>query len=323
LRCESCGHENLHGGIYCENCGAIVAGQARPDDPVLNGPKETIRSAVSEREQLDRMLPPWIVWVNVLLSFGAAIGTVAYVFSAFSYESLDLEEYWRSMATAYAMVFCISIVSQLIFATISYYLIDRHNDHAAREGRLKNGIIRLAQAAATSPESQSAVTRELQSISLYESSGTRTRSPALWAFLIATPAIGALLSLVLMVIALENFSVSAFLGAIGTGSLLGLVGFVATIYMFYFLMKEENAHENSWTGFLLDSSRVLTRLGFPIARNLAPRSPPDRSFALYLVLTIFTGIFVYYWWYTLIKDPNDHYKDQWMAEDSILRAIGR
>lgn len=44
----------------------------------------------------------------------------------------------------------------------------------------------------------------------------------------------------------------------------------------------------------------------------------DRSTVLYIVLTIITfGIFMLYWIYTVAKDPNEHFKEDWKIEDSI------
>lgn len=44
----------------------------------------------------------------------------------------------------------------------------------------------------------------------------------------------------------------------------------------------------------------------------------DRSTALYIVLTIITlGIFMLYWIYTIAKDPNEHFREDWRIEDSI------
>lgn len=56
---------------------------------------------------------------------------------------------------------------------------------------------------------------------------------------------------------------------------------------------------------------------------IAYRTPrlPDRSMILYVILTIFTGIFALYWLYVLVKDPNDHFANQWRFEDSLVAAI--
>ena len=49
---------------------------------------------------------------------------------------------------------------------------------------------------------------------------------------------------------------------------------------------------------------------------------PDRSFVLYLILTIITlGIFGIYWLYVLLKDPNEHFKHHILVEDRLLGQL--
>lgn len=323
MRCRICGHENPGNALYCEQCGAIIASLARPDDSRLSGPKEEIRKAIGSRKALDKILPTWIVWVNIVLSIASIIGVFAYVFSTLSLDSTDFEDYMRSMLSVYGFVFAVGIISQLIFAAVAYHLIDRSNNHSSRESSLKTAVTRLARTAGTTPESQTIISKELQALEYYAYSGTRRRSPALWAFLVASPSIGAALMFMLMALAFENLSLGAIVAAIAVGALFSFMGYVATIYMFYFLMKEQSLHEQNWIGFAVGSKRLLTRLGFPPGREYRLTRSPDRSFALYLVLTLFIGVFIYYWWYAMIKDPNEHYRNQWHAEDCLLDALGR
>ena len=72
----------------------------------------------------------------------------------------------------------------------------------------------------------------------------------------------------------------------------------------------------------MTARNALSKLGFPAGRPFTIQRLPERSFALYLVLTIFTGIFVYYWLYALVKDPNEHFKYQWEFEDNLTSSLG-
>ncbi|MFQ5950797.1 MAG: DUF4234 domain-containing protein, partial [Candidatus Geothermarchaeales archaeon] len=52
------------------------------------------------------------------------------------------------------------------------------------------------------------------------------------------------------------------------------------------------------------------------------RPMPERSVVLYLVLSIVTlGIFGIYWLYTLIDDPNLHFRHHIHTEDDALGAL--
>ena len=97
-----------------------------------------------------------------------------------------------------------------------------------------------------------------------------------------------------------------------------LYGFV-WLYTAYFLMKDFFKHERREDLFINDMLRTFNALGVPI--NFPYRNPPipDRSFALYFVLTLITGsIFGVYWVYVLVTDPNNHFRQQMLMEDTIM-----
>ena len=61
-----------------------------------------------------------------------------------------------------------------------------------------------------------------------------------------------------------------------------------------------------------------------VATTLPRRSypTPSRGFVLYIVLTIVTiGFFWVYWTYTLLNDPNNHFRQQSMAEDTFIMQV--
>lgn len=67
---------------------------------------------------------------------------------------------------------------------------------------------------------------------------------------------------------------------------------------------------------------ALYKLGYSYAPIGSLRRLEKRSFVLYLVLSILTaGLFVFYWWNTLVKDPNEHYQQQWLVEDHLVSVI--
>src|SRR5436309_2626850 len=91
------------------------------------------------------------------------------------------------------------------------------------------------------------------------------------------------------------------------------------LYTAYFLMKDFFKHERREDLFINDMLRTFSALGVSI--NFPYRNPPipDRSFALYFVLTLITGsIFGVYWVYVLVTDPNNHFRQQMLIEDTIM-----
>ncbi len=105
-------------------------------------------------------------------------------------------------------------------------------------------------------------------------------------------------------------------------TLYAIVGGIVWIYAAYFLMRDFFKHERREDLFINDMLRTFNALGVPI--NFPYRNPPipDRSFALYFVLTLITGsIFGVYWVYVLVTDPNNHFRQQMLMEDTIMAQL--
>ncbi len=105
-------------------------------------------------------------------------------------------------------------------------------------------------------------------------------------------------------------------------TILSFVTLIATLYVFYYLMKDFFKHERREDQFFEDLNRALAASGVPV--NLPRRTlpVPDRSFILYFILSLITAqIFSIYWIYVLLTDPNNHFRQQWMIEDTIIAQI--
>ena len=105
-------------------------------------------------------------------------------------------------------------------------------------------------------------------------------------------------------------------------AILVFVSGLGLLYAGYFLMKDFFRHERREDMFINDMLRTFNAIGVPI--NFPYRNPPipDRSFALYFVLTLITGnIFGVYWVYVLVSDPNNHFRQQMLMEDTIMAQL--
>jgi hypothetical protein len=97
---------------------------------------------------------------------------------------------------------------------------------------------------------------------------------------------------------------------------------IGLFYAGYFLMKDFYRHERREDMFVQDLLRTFYTLGVPINLPYRVSPVPDRSFALYFVLTLLTGtIFAVYWVYVLVSDPNNHFKQQMVIEDTIMAQV--
>ncbi len=105
-------------------------------------------------------------------------------------------------------------------------------------------------------------------------------------------------------------------------AILSAVIFPALWYVWYFLMKDFYKHERREDGFWEDISRTMDKCGIKFSVSRRTEAMPERSFALYLILTIITlGWFGIYWLYVLLKDPNQHFRYHIQVEDQLLNTL--
>ncbi len=97
---------------------------------------------------------------------------------------------------------------------------------------------------------------------------------------------------------------------------------IAILYVYYFLMKDFNKHERREDALWAETRRILDKAGIKL--EIPARTNPllERSFALYMILTIITlGLFGIYWLYALLKDPNTHFEYHAKMEDQVVSVL--
>lgn len=95
-----------------------------------------------------------------------------------------------------------------------------------------------------------------------------------------------------------------------------------TVYVCYFLMSDFYKHEQLENSFWEQSSNTLNQLGINFSVPQRTKPTPNRSFVLYLILTIVSMcLFGVYWLYVLLKDPNQHFEYHKGIEKQLVTAI--
>ena len=232
----------------------------------------------------------------------------------------------------YAIIVMGSTVAYIIFGILAHKLVNRQNEHYARESHLRTGIIYYLRAAAGSPEKEATIASELATMNSLQSQANmdeKQRTPIAWALIILLPSLIAVLIAASFLIAVSIDPVESsdelenlipFILLVSTSWIFLLIVFVLNMYMFYFLMKTMYEHDNRWNMFAQQTQFAMYKLGHQIGPPYwAPL--PNRSFVLYFIVMIFITPFIFYWWYVLIKDPNQHFKNQWYFEDQIVAAL--
>jgi uncharacterized membrane protein YuzA (DUF378 family) len=237
-----------------------------------------------------------VAWL--IVPFIPIIGIVLFIVSIFFAASISIRSFnstgtpSTSSAPFFAffglliLFYIILIVAGVIYLIMIYKLAKRRNTHFQRQLLLYEDLLNMAKEVSTKRGVDVSMHLNNMDRILREAKVEETeKSAALWTIL-------------------------SFL----TG--------IATLYIFYYLMKDFFKHERREDQFFEDLNRGLTAAGVPV--NLPRRTlpVPDRSFVLYFILSIITvGIFGIYWIYVLLTDPNNHFRQQWMIEDTIIAQV--
>jgi uncharacterized membrane protein len=178
------------------------------------------------------------------------------------------------------------IVSLIVNIMLIYKLVNRRNTHFKRQIFLFEDIVAAAKAITTKRGVDVEIGLASYERTVREVKAEETeKSAVLWAIL------------------------SAFI-------------FPAVWYVWYFLMKDFYKHERREDGFWEDVGRMLNKNGIKFSAPRRTEPLPERSFALYLILTIITfGFFGVYWLYVLLKDPNQHFIYHLQTEDQLLTSL--
>jgi hypothetical protein len=178
------------------------------------------------------------------------------------------------------------LVNFMVSIICTYLLVNRRNTHFRRQKLLSEDIIAAVNSLAKIKFVEAEINLLTLERSLKEARIEETeKSPILWAILSA------------------------------------IVPFVQ-LYVYYFLMKDFYIHEQREDGFWEDLSRILNKFGVNFFVPRRTEHIPYRSFVLYLILTIVTvGLFVVYWFFVMLKDPNKHFKYHVDAENHLLSTL--
>jgi flagellar basal body-associated protein FliL len=262
----------------------------------LSAEIENVRKDVQMRAETDSMMSTW--WILLyIIPFILVIALVSIsVFTIVSYAvtATSATSSGQSPTTIPSMLFFASIIflygSIIIVVILNiiliYRLVKRRNAHFKRQIFLFEDVSASAKAMATRRGVDMEIGLASCDRTMREVKAEETEKNAvLWAIL------------------------SAF------------IPFVVW-YVWYFLMKDFYKHEKREDGFWEDIGRVLDKSGVKFSASRRTDPMPERNFALYFILTIVTaGIFGIYWMYTLLKDPNQHFRYHIQIEDPLLSSL--
>jgi magnesium-transporting ATPase (P-type) len=193
---------------------------------------------------------------------------------------------FASFAFLYGLLIIVYVASLVLNLVLIYKLVNRRNTHFKRQIFLFEDLVAAVKATATKKGVDVEIGLASCDRTVREVKADETEKNAmLWAIL------------------------SAFI-------------FLAIWYVWYFLMKDFYKHERREDGFWEDIGRAMDKCGIKFSSPKRTEPLAERSFALYLVVSIITlGLFGIYWMYVLIRDPNQHFKYHIQIEDQLLSTL--
>jgi hypothetical protein len=252
-----------------------------------------IESLVRRRSDTDRrmgygwMIVPLLPVVTAIAIGGIFIGLLVSIIPKISNLSQPstaqsaIEPILGGLLALYGLGI-IAFFGVVFFGALSfYYLIDRRNLHFGRQQLLFSTIHRHL--AFTAPASDKV--SQLGYLS-EDSTCTEVARPAgLWALLF-----------------LFIFPIVALIASYG-------------------LTQDMRRHDDLQSKYQLALGAALVEAGI-LEPNLPPYKPHNRDPVLFIILSAITGgLFWIYWYYTLLKDYNEHFTDQAKFEDQILKIL--
>lgn len=283
-----------------------------------------IYSAVRKRRVTDIIVSPrWVVLLIVApilimiistLYMGVMLGIQDTGAPSGSSPGLD------ASALILFIIFAVAPILQAVLAGYIFYkLLKRRNAHFERDKELREGIILYLQGKAAKSKSVWNYL-DVDYLRRMEYSGRvldlKRPVELLVLLLVLTNVIPGVVAAILP-FALYDTYILLFLILL---VILGFMGIVVLFYLLYRLTMDFQRHSQRQYFFSQQAADIIYRsTGRPIH---VVKSVPERSIVVYTVLLIITlGLFGFFWLYLLIKDPNEHFQNQWYFEDQLVFAL--
>jgi len=262
---------------------------AEQQDPPLN----RIESLVRRRSETDRrmgyiwMVVPLLPLVATIIIGSVFVGILVSIIPRLSSLSQQtatpsaIEPIIGGILALYGLGI-LAFFAVVFFGALGfYYMIDRRNRHFGRQQLLFSTIHRYL--ASKVPKSENI--SQLGYLAEDSTYAERTRPAGIWALLYL------------------------FVNAI--------VGLIAS----YSLTQDMRKHDELQSRYQAALGPSLIEAGFKDP-DFHPYKSHNRDPVLFIILTAITGgLFWIYWYYTLLKDYNDHFTEQGKFEEQILKTL--
>ena len=326
--CENCGLRNPDGFKFCPRCGAVLDKPVKIDRSKIRGPGEAIAKAIKARGSTDEIVTTSWIWVMIIVYLASYVASLAIGLSIVhdvlqqDPSTFSREQVFDEMRTDLWALALLSGMFYSIASILAYLLVRRLNRHFTRDTELRAAALSLITSAASSPELSQRVENELAAMNRTDNliaSTEKRRRPILWSLAVAAPLMVSALQWALI---FTSDSYSEYQRTSALFAVASLLSYLPLFDLSYFLGKSIYDHHSRWMDFAGQTTAAMNKLGLKMTEPLLDKSLLRRPYGLYVLVTIVTlGFFMFYWWHTLIQDPNYHFKAQWYFEDCLIKSI--
>jgi hypothetical protein len=328
LICENCGLENPEGYKFCPRCGAVTQKRVKVDMKEIRVPREELIKVIHARASSDEIVTPLWIYIMIIVYLASIVASVAIGFSIAGDilrqdpSSFSRELMFEDLKDELWLPSLLSVIFYAFASALAFLLVSRLNKHFERDMNMRRGLLSFITSAASTPDLKKVIETDLgmmnQTDDLINSTEKR-RKPIVWALVVAAPL---MVSILQWAVIFNGESYHEYQRTSILFFLLQLVAYIPLFDLSVYLGKSIYDHHNHWMEFTQQAAAAAQKLGFKEGRSYWARPMPTRSYALYVFVTIISaGIFMFYWWYTLIQEPNHHFKTQWDFEDIFVESI--
>jgi Domain of unknown function (DUF4234) len=81
-------------------------------------------------------------------------------------------------------------------------------------------------------------------------------------------------------------------------------------------------HDRSEVGVEYELATIYSALGQPLALPDQARVKGQHNYVARIVVAVVTlGIYLFWWYYNMMEEPNRHFHTNWTQEDALVAAV--
>ncbi|MDW5563780.1 MAG: zinc ribbon domain-containing protein [Methanomassiliicoccus sp.] len=283
--CPQCGSTVKPGSGYCTACGKSLSGG--PPTPPPSSPFAGWGSSAKAREALlmtmgrRQQTDIKISEYWILLPVVAVVAS--YVLGLISFIYYDM---WAGLTVTIVG----TIVAVILIAFLIFRLLKRRNEHMARESALRREIMDFFRFRGEEKGIGHLTDPYVQAMQAFDHGSLMHEEPQsalLWTILCLIPGIN----------------------------------IVAIVLTLFWLTDFAPGHDRRFYGFVQNVNFAASQIGMGPLMPSAWKSISERSYVLYLIVSVLLPVFAIWWFYVLIKDLNDHFDNEWQFEDMLMAEL--